>query len=235
MKQLFLDLDCSNFEILEILKSNQDYHYLCDVRRVKIGDEIVVIDKFANKFLTKIKNISKSKIELEVFKSLSTDKDYTKIDIIIAPIKAQIEDSLKMMIELGVDNIYFFNSENSIKKVSGDKLNRYEKIIKSAIEQSNTEKITKINCLKSLDDIPKTNEIVVLHHELFQNNIKVKDIDIKKNLTFIVGPEGGFSQNELDYFLKHDFKFLHLLKNILKSQTVPVAILSIINNAIYSQ
>ena len=62
-------------------------------------------------------------------------------------------------------------------------------------------------------------------------NIKKVLQDVKKSDTMIivVGPEGGFSDNEINYLLENGFISTTLGENILRAETVPLYILSVIN------
>ena len=69
---------------------------------------------------------------------------------------------------------------------------------------------------------------IFIHLALF---VKILCCHNKKSDTMIivVGPEGGFSEKELTFLTENDFISVSLGNNVLRAETVPLYILSVIN------
>ena len=120
-----------------------------------------------------------------------------------------------------------------IDKKNTNKISRWIKICKEASEQShrmNIPKIHEIINLKGLSDVKANAKIVCNTNEMSKNIKKVLQ-DNKKSDTMIivVGPEGGFSEKELTFLTENDFISVSLGNNVLRAETVPLYILSVIN------
>ena len=143
---------------------------------------------------------------------------------------------LQKATELGADEIIPIISERTVVKIdkkNTNKISRWIKICKEASEQShrmNIPKIHEIINLKGLSDVKANAKIVCNTNEMSKNIKKVLQ-DVKKSDTMIivVGPEGGFSDNEINYLLENGFISTTLGENILRAETVPLYILSVIN------
>jgi len=90
-----------------------------------------------------------------------------------------------------------------------------------------------------MNDIIKLKDVVNIDADLkilcntneMSKNIKKVLQDSKKSGTIliVVGPEGGLSDNEVEYLTKNDFISTTLGNNILRAETVPLFMLSVIN------
>ena len=58
-------------------------------------------------------------------------------------------------------------------------------------------------------------------------------MDFNNGVSIIVGPEGGFSPNEIELMKKYNLNFCNLGKRILRSETAVLHMLSIINETMF--
>lgn len=222
-KELELDID--------------DKRHIINVMRMNVGEffQIVYDKKVYTCEITEIskKNVKYKIINEEVFDS---KKDY-RVIIAASIIKEQKMDYLlQKATELGVDEIIPFISERTVVKIDtrkDNKINRWKKILKEASEQSHRLEIPKINDvikLKDLKNIESDLKIFCNTNEMSKNIKKVLQ-DFKKcgTILIVVGPEGGFSDNEIEFLTSNEFLSTTLGDNILRAETVPLFILSVIN------
>ena len=205
--------------------------------RMKQNDKFQIV--YDNVLYTcNITNIEKRKVDYEIIKKEEIKSNKThKVIIACSLIKEQKMDFLlQKATELGVDEIIPIISERTVVKIdkkNTNKISRWIKICKEASEQShrmNIPKIHEIINLKGLSDVKANAKIVCNTNEMSKNIKKVLQ-DVKKSDTMIivVGPEGGFSDNEINYLLENGFISTTLGENILRAETVPLYILSVIN------
>ena len=141
---------------------------------------------------------------------------------------------LQKATELGVSEIIPIISERTIVKVKNDnKMSRWSKILKEASEQSFRNYIPKIHEIIDLKDIINYNADIKLVCDTKEMSKNIKKVlqDNKKSDTIliVVGPEGGLTEKEVDYFKNNGFIGVSLGENILRAETVPLYLLSIIN------
>ncbi len=130
--------------------------------------------------------------------------------------------------ELGVKKIYPVISKNTNKKyVDQFKLKRMIEISKNASEQSFRNIIVEINEPIYFEDAIKNEQIdhkFIAHEkeELSESSVHLFEGDI----AFFVGPEGGFTDEEIEIAKKSDTKVVSLGKRILRAETASIYLLS---------
>ena len=145
--------------------------------------------------------------------------------------------------ELGVSKIVPTICKRSIIKVdknnSLNKINRYQKIIKEASEQSTRSIQPIIDNFIDLKDIEldkdtlglvayeKDDDMKSLHNELTSLNEYQK-------VAIVIGPEGGFEKDEVELLIKKGFHVVSLGNRILRSETASLASIAIIAHYIVS-
>jgi 16S rRNA (uracil1498-N3)-methyltransferase len=214
------------------------YNYFKNVLRLKKND---IVELFNNndsrQYKLSIYDITNKKIDLLLIDSIviNNENDYT-INLYISLIKMEnFELVIQKATELGVDNIFPIVAEYSnmtIDSKSVDKkLSRWSKIATSASEQSRRVFIPTIHNITNIRDLSFSKyDINMTLCPYTQNDYEIESI-IKSTNSFniFIGPEGGFSDNEMELFKENNFTLLNLGKRILKAETAPINILSIIN------
>src|SRR5690554_759070 len=239
MKRYFVDFKKGDKTVKIV---GEDYHHLKNVLRLKINDELYVSNGKII-FYSVIKEIKKEFIEIELLYEV---KENSELDIFVTiaqgmPKSGKFELVIQKTTELGVKEIIPVFSERSVvrfdKNKVESKITRYKKIAKASAEQSRRLIIPKINSfmtIKELIDYSKSFTYKCIAYEASneneRNNLsnllhKIKDND--KILIFI-GPEGGVSNKELSLFKDNDFQVISLRKRILRTETAPLFLMSVI-------
>ena len=212
--------------------NDSDIHHIINVMRMHSGENIeVVYDK--NVYLCEIdivNNTVNTKI-IECKEKTNENKPY--ITLIVSLLKEQKLDIIfQKATELGVDEIILTNYERTIIHLENNKLtsklDRWEKILKEASEQSMRVDIPKLSYM-SKKDLYNLDGINVIC------STKEKEINLKKllknnsscdKLNIAIGPEGGFAPNEEEEFALNGYQKISLGNQILRVETVPMFILS---------
>ena len=120
--------------------------------------------------------------------------------------------------EIGISEISFVLSENSEKK--NLKYNRLKKKTISALKQCNSLFITQIKELVRLEDYLKQTSNIKnkFFADLNSNNIFKKPINKEKSI-ILIGPEGDFSNNEIELALKNNATSISLGESRLRTET----------------
>ena len=122
------------------------------------------------------------------------------------------------------------------EKTEEKKINRWRRISESAAKQSKQNRVPIINFpieLKQINEKIKDYDLVILAYEKEEDTyIKdiLKQVTIRNNIkvAVIIGPEGGIDTEELEELQKSQVKTVTLGKRILRTETAPIAIISII-------
>lgn len=214
----------------------KDINHIINVMRLNVNDQIKLINNgtIYDAIITKIEknNVLYEIIKKEESKSL---KDY-KVIIACSIIKEQKMDYLlQKATELGVDEIIPIISERTIVKVkqASSKIDRWNRILKESVEQSHRVSIPIIKdiiSLKELSNLEYSIKILCNTNEKSKNIKKVlQDSKKRDTIIIVVGPEGGFTDSEINYLENSGFISTSLGKNILRAETVPLYVLSVIN------
>lgn len=217
--------------------SIDDKRHIINVMRMNVSDEFeIVYDKYI--YRCKITEINKKDIKYEIISKNKSNKEKNyKVVIACSIIKEQRMDYfLQKATELGVDEIIPFISDRTVVKVDlkkDKKCIRWNKILKEASEQSFRDDIPLLHDIIGFDEIKNMDydlKIFCNTNEMSKNIKKVLQ-DYKKcgTIFIVVGPEGGFSNNEVTNLTNNGFISTTLGNNILRAETVPLFILSAIN------
>jgi len=167
-----------------------------------------------------------------VIKKISSPIVNSNISLLFSPIKhLNSESIIRQSTEMGIMNIFPTTFKRTvIKKINLDKFEHYSI---GAAQQCGRTSIPDIKALEKIE-----NRLELLAHSnvlMFDENLKgteIKNItfnDSNKDLIVIIGPEGGFVEEERGLISKNSMNFrnVRLGQSILKSDTAVIAALSL--------
>ena len=209
-------------------------HYISKVMRIKEGESFSLFND-GGEWQARIKEIKKGIVNFAIVKKLKHEENNNEIWLAFSPIKLNYMNfMIQKATELGVTKFIPILTERTI--VRNLNLERLSKIIIEASEQSNRIKLPKLKKLIKLDEFIKLyKDADIIFGDL---NSKNNEIKIKKDnpLCVLIGPEGDFSEKERKEILNlKNIKSIKINKNILRSETAAVSIISIISFKILSQ
>ena len=229
--RLFYNKDLLEDDSRLIIEREESRH-MVRVLRKKVGDTIYVTNGKGVLFTTKIDVINKNNTELKIINSKKESKSKFHINIAVAPTKNndRIEWFIEKSTEIGINTISTILCEKSERKKI--KMDRLEKITISAMKQSLQLHKPIIEELVSFEEFTrncKSDNKFIAHckesEKLFLNNCKIK----AKTITVLIGPEGGFSDNEIGLAEKHGFISVSLGNNRLRTETAAIAATQILS------
>lgn len=212
----------------------QENIHLTKVLRKNIGDVIMISNGLGKLVNAEIVNVSKKKSTLKILNVVKDKIEIVNLSIAIAPTKniSRIEWFTEKAVEIGIDEILLFVSQNSEKRKI--KIERIESKALSAMKQ----------CLKLT--LPKVNELIKFKELI---TIKSKDFDKlflaycdEKNINFVnelnvdsktlivIGPEGGFTIEEVKLAKLNGFKIVSLGETRLRTETAGIYACSVFNS-----
>lgn len=216
----------------KLILSNDDYHHIKNVMRMKINDNIEVV--YDNKlYIANIESYDDIVIKEE---KLEYNDIYPEIILIIPALKEQKLDLIfQKSTELGVSSIIVAPFERSMVKYDNRKekvkLDRWNKICKEASEQSKRVDIPLIKLENNFNFVDSLEGIKLICSTTEKDNYIKKFL--KKNegydkLILVIGPEGGISPKEEELLVSKGFTKVTLGSQIMRVETVPIFLTSII-------
>ena len=216
-----------NFSEYEIV--GEEFHHLKNVLRIKKNEKII---GFNGKGLIgdlTIKEILKDKIIATVKNYKKKTYDYL-ISVGIPVIKQKnFNFILKSVQQLGVKNIFPLISEYSVvSEIDKKKILKWNKILIESAKQSGNFYLPLIEKIYQLEEIKNFVGERIVFYEKSDNFFSKVKLRTDNECLIIVGPEGGFSSEEIDFLKNNGFIDLKLKTNILRSETAVISVLSII-------
>ncbi len=216
----------SNIKLIENYSLNlaEDHsHYLKTVLRLKIGEHFRIFNGIDGEFIAQITDITKNNLRVGLTNILRKAIIEPELTVGISIIKSdRMLDAIDMAVQLGVTKIVPLITERSqFRNVNNQKL---MKCIIESTEQS--ERLTPpilmpLTSLSLFLDQNLDNSIIYANENEDENNTLLKIMPILySNISVIVGPEGGFSPNELKMLsLRSNSLSISLGANVLRTET----------------
>lgn len=223
-----------------ILLNKEDYHHITHVMRMQAGSQVSCVDEDGHVYLCSLPDPQVAKLEIieEIIENHELDV-YVRL-IYGLPKLDKFEMVIQKCTELGVSEIVPFLSQRSLirtdEKRFAKKKERLEKIVKEACEQSKRERLVKITepmDLKAVLQLPADFKLVAYEESSKQGECQnfeacLKQLKPNSVLNIVVGPEGGFDQSEVDALVEQDYLACSLGTRILRSETAPLYMMSVI-------
>lgn len=221
-----------------------DAHHIVRVMRKKVGDRVICNHPEGKAAICEIKQIEKLDVKVQVVEWLEENAELP-IQVTIAqglPKGNKLDFILQKGTELGASKFLLFEGERSIakwdEKKSKQKLKRYRKILKEASEQCHRNIIPEIEVM-SLQTILESHlqyDIMMYAYEEEAKKAEYSSLakaftsmKLRQKALILIGPEGGFSNREVQLFEKYDLKPVRLSPRILRTETAPLYALASIS------
>jgi len=223
--------------------TNDKLHKISSVLRMKKGEQIIIFDGKGISQIMEIKDIDKNKVILEIVKKqIIKEKQTPEIILAISIIKpSRLEIAIEKTAELGISKIYPLITKNTnstlVKRINNNRIERMKNIAISASEQCGSDFISEIESPTNLEQILslQNNETgLIFYYENFRESTKKNtDLSKYKKLIILIGPEGGFTEEEYEK-LKNKSTVLGLGENILRTETAAICAVHEINSLVRS-
>lgn len=223
------------------ISDSENYRHIAKSLRAKVGEKLLLIDEQQIQYETTIENIDSKEIICKILKSYPSCRDLG-FNLYLAQSPLRSDAQLTIMekaTELGVRAIYPIITDNCAlaKSVLDKKHEKWQKVMYEASKQCERAKIPTCHIpqkIAELLDSQKFDKILVLAERSteisLKNYLNQNKINKGENILVIIGPEGGFSQKEFDYFKSKKLPLITLGDLILKAET---AVIVTLGNIIY--
>ncbi len=221
MHQFYIE-DINNIELSEGQK-----HQLNKVLRMHVNEEIRLVDANGEGVVASIQDSRFENFNIESKINFKSKK--RKLKIIASLIRNErLEWMIQKAAEAGVDEIVLYTADHGVVKSYGNKtdrkLERFNLIALEASEQSQRQyplQVLRIVGKEEIKNELKTSNYIA---DTSEHPHYVDLIQDKEDICVIIGPEGGFSENERVLF--HDLGFIptSLGDNIYRAETAPLAV-----------
>jgi 16S rRNA (uracil1498-N3)-methyltransferase len=204
-------------------------HRIVSVLRLQKDEEIILFDKKIHVFII-LQDISKKNIQVLFKEKKETIDLKPKISFILPLLKKEaLEESIYSLAEIGAQEIILAITEKSRQNLTEKELQRLDKILIAAAEQSKNFSMPQVIPPEYLADIAQKSEKQPIQKLFFDPqgsfiNQSFANLTDKKDFILCIGPEGDLTEAEKNQLKKAAFNFISLTPTILRaSQAVAIA------------
>ena len=231
--RLYVDLPLATHKQFELPLARA--HYLVNVLRIRQGQAITLFNGQGGEYNAVISQLSKKRVLVEVgtFNNINNES-HLHIELAIGLSKGDRMDwVMQKATELGVKTFIPILTERSEVKLSAErwqkKLNHWQEIIINACEQCGRNITPALREPIALQEYVKNtscNLKLILHP--YDNSFALAELSRSTSISLLVGPEGGFSSDEVHVAISAEFGSWQLGPRILRTETAPLAAISVL-------
>ena len=225
------NIDENNGKIL--IKEKSDCNHIQNVYRLNVGDKLRIVDG-EYEYFTQIIEISKKEVAVKILEK--NEDSYSlniNIDVAMGILKNEkMNLAIQKLTEIGVKSIIPLKTERVVVRIN-EKKEKWDTVARETLKQCRGVKFTEILPVKKLAEIDykKYDKIIFAYENSNESKslseiIKQKD----KNILYIIGPEGGITQEEVDFLKNNKAIEISLGKRILRAETAAIVVCGIIAN-----
>ncbi|MEE8059129.1 MAG: 16S rRNA (uracil(1498)-N(3))-methyltransferase [Pseudomonadales bacterium] len=209
-------------------------HHLSKVLRLKVGAELILFNGNGDQYSGIIDAIEKTAVTVHIADCETPTKESPlRIHLGIAASKGDRMDRImQKATELGVAEISPLFSERSTIKLNKERLGKkhqhWRQILINTCEQCGRNQLPVLNQFQPIENW--TNSVsadkkFVLHH---RSNQKLASDKAITSAALLIGPEGGLSDREIKQAELLEFTALQLGPRVLRTETAPLAVISVL-------
>lgn len=232
-----------NIKENSIVITGNDFNHLVNVLRVRAGDYVEISDNNRYRYMAEVTSIGKSEAGLKINKKIEISRSKPGIVLFQCILKREaMEIAIQKTAEIGIESIIPVFSERVIldKEKIKNKVLRWQIIAEQASKQCKSDFICKVLPPVNFAEIePSAYETFFIPYE--SPSIENKDnfnaiekyvFTSKKNkgrIAYLIGPEGGFDEKEIEMLSGKGSVLINFGSNILKAETASIYFLSILD------
>jgi|LSQX01.1.fsa_nt_gb 16S rRNA (uracil1498-N3)-methyltransferase len=225
----------------EILLTGEDAHHIFNVLRLVKGEEISIGSGKGEVYRARLETVREGWVKAVLLEQ-ELDLREPSLSLTLAqgiPKGEKMDNIIRHAVELGVSAIIPMRTERTVPRFSAQKglkkCHRWQKIARSAAALAKRSVIPKVLEVSSIGEVLETAhtyDAVFLPWEeekenMFRNLIEDKEM---ARILLLIGPEGGFSEHEVENARKAGAKIVSLGPRIMSSETAALAAVTILQH-----
>ncbi|MCA9119471.1 MAG: 16S rRNA (uracil(1498)-N(3))-methyltransferase [Planctomycetaceae bacterium] len=214
--------------------TGQEAQHLSKVMRAQIGDDLIVFDGGGAEFAARVERVSRSEVELSIMERYEIDRELSfRLSFGVALPKGDRQRWLvEKLVELGVSQLVPLVTSRSVAQPCGNAIERLRRAVVEASKQCGRNRLMAIGDPCSFDaflaEASGTRVRLLAHpattsETMLRANSPGEDEDV----AVIIGPEGGFTDEEVARSQEHEWRTISLGPRVLRTETAAVAIAAV--------
>ena len=214
------------------------FRHAIQVLRLNVGEPLILFNGTGGEYLAQLTSVSKRTAAITIESHVATDPEsplqLTLVQAIIKPDK--MDFALQKAVELGVATIQPLTTQRSVirigKEKADKKMQHWEGIMQAACEQSGRTRLPQLTAPLELDDWleqPVDGSRLILAPGDYPH-INALPLDLPTPISLLIGPEGGFTDNEVALCLQAGVMPVSLGPRILRAETASITALALLQH-----
>ncbi|AOE50865.1 16S rRNA (uracil(1498)-N(3))-methyltransferase [Kangiella sediminilitoris] len=212
-------------------------NHLSRVLRLKVGNEVVLFNGNGSDFPSEIVEIERNSVSVHVKDELTVNVESPLHIHLYQGVSRgdKMDLTLQKGVELGIKEFTPLITERCGVKLDAKrwqkKLDHWQKVIESACEQCGRSTLPKLNEVISFNEAIPTldSQSFFLHPEAAKPFNEISNLDVTKPISLWVGPEGGFSDIEIEQVKRNGCQPVQLGPRVLRTETAALSAVSVMN------
>lgn len=224
-----------------LISDKENYIHIAKALRARVGEKLLLIDENAIQYETVINEITPKSIMVVVNKKYKSARKLDfKLYLAQSPLRSDAQNLvIEKATELGVEGIYPIYTDNCAlnKSVIDKKIEKWQKIMYESSKQCERADVPMCferTNIENLLEKNKFDKVFAFCERMAKMTLRgfCENFPIRKDekILVIIGPEGGFSDKEFQFFKDNDIAMLTLGDLILRAET---AVTVALGNVIY--
>ena len=239
MRHFFIDPSPALNSMVSIRKS--DAHHIKNVLRLKPGDRIKLFDGSGFEYEGVIRKMSAAKVDVEILSRVRAAlRSGAEIMVAQAFLKEKkMDDLVRKLCELGVAKWIPFFSQRAIPRLDASRLagrrRRWHRIAAEALKQCRRVDLPEIAEALSFEAVLDFSKKCDLNIVFWENESSSLNSSIGSNgkhpikkILLMLGPEGGFTQHEIQMAASSGFVVAGLGPRILRAETATIVAVTLV-------
>lgn len=205
----------------------EEGRHLVEVLRAGVGDRFTVFDE-SREALAEVVDLGPP-VRYRILEERRPEREVgVEVVLYVALLKGdKLSEVVRAATELGATRIQPLITRHSVPKEMGEgKLRRLKAIVKEAAKQSGRLRVPEVLPPIPLKAVPEVEQGLVAH--VGARALVREVLDLNRNLSLAVGPEGGFAEEEVALLKERGFAPVSLGRRILRAETAATALLAIV-------
>jgi 16S rRNA (uracil1498-N3)-methyltransferase len=228
LHRFFIEEQLRNKKEISIF-DDEIIHQWKDVFRLRAGDKVILLDNTGFEYLCEVAMLAKGKADVKVIDRSAVSYSPAKNIWLYAAIikKDNYEWILEKGTEVGVSHFVPVVSDRSEKK--NINMERALKIVKEASEQSCRGTMPQVDEPVSLKEAINNTPVPLIAFHMIGEKFVADFHNSKQDIGILIGPEGGWSDNELAFFTEKNIPIYSVGGLVLRAETAAIVIPALLN------
>lgn len=213
------------------------HRHAVQVLRGKVDDALILFNGQGGEYLAKFSEVSKRNSSVEITRFDDVDRESPlDVTLVLALIKSDKFDfAIQKAVEMGVTAIQPVTAARSVLNLKADRLEKkvqhWQGVISSACEQSGRTRLPNLHPVESLADYLAQDDKRLRITMLPEAEKSLSEVEvIDRPIALLVGPEGGFRDDEVELMHQYNTQAIKFGPRILRAETAVIAGLSLCQN-----